>query len=297
MIAGEQRQDEIPLRRYLLGQAADEEQRMIEQNLLANQEYFDQLLKCEEELIDEYASGAMKGADKEYFDKHFMASPERRESVAFAQALHRYWASQQRSRAGMWELSPGVAARMNIALMAAVIVLAAASALMLRTTLQLRRLVEQNQAELARGEQREKTLTEQVARLTSLIQELSKEGPSTHKDDSDLASLILSPGVSRAGDPSATLNLSPNIHRLKLILRLEGESYHGYQAEIQNTEGGIVWKNDSVRVRQTGTRRTAELIVPTSLITRSDYLVILSGTNTFRSFDKIGTYHFSITRK
>jgi cell division protein FtsB len=297
MIAGQQRQNESQLRQYLLGQAGEEEQRIIEQSLLANQEYFDQLLRCEEELIDEYAGGAMKGADKECFEKHFMAGPERRESVAFAQALHRYFVSQKRSRAGMWELSPGGVARMNIAMMVAAIVLAVASAMLLRTTVQLRQLVEQNQAELARAEQRKKMLTEQVARLTDLVQELSKGVPSAHKDDSDLASLILAPGLNRSGDPSATLNLSPNIHRLRLILKLEGESYHGYQAEIQNTEGEIVWKNDGLRGRQTGSQRTIELIVPTRLITRSDYLVILSGASTSGSFDKIGTYHFNVIRK
>lgn len=296
MIVGEQRQNEILLRRYLLGQAAAEEQRMIEHNLLADQEYFDQLLRCEEELIDEYACGAMKAADKEYFEKHFMATAERRESVALAQGLHRYFTSQKHSRTGIWELSPAVTIRMNIALMLTVIVLVAASGLLLRTTLQLRRLVDENRAGLSQAEQREKALTEQIARLTGLVQELSRTELSA-QNGSDLASLTLAPGLSRAEDSSATLYLSQKIHRVRLILKIEGKSYLGYRVEVQNIEGDIIWSNDGLKAQRVGNQRVVEFILPAGLITRSDYLVTISGANASGSFNKISTYHFSVIRK
>src|SRR6266567_4520613 len=106
MITGQHSQNEALFRRYLLGQVTGEEQRTVERNLLADQEYFDQFLKCEEDLIDEFACGAMIEADKEPFEGHFMATPERRESVAFAQAMQRYVLSQKRHRAESWGPSP-----------------------------------------------------------------------------------------------------------------------------------------------------------------------------------------------
>jgi hypothetical protein len=296
MIAEEQRRNEMLLRRYLLGQAAAEEQRMIERNLLADQEYFDQLLRCEEELIDEYACGAMKAADREYFEKHFMATAERRESVAFAQGLRRYFTSQKRSRSGTWELSPAAAMRMNLAFMVAVIVLAAASALLLRTTLQLRRLVDQNRSELSQAEQREKALTGRIAQLTDRVQELSRVEPST-QDGSDLASLTLAPGLSRAEDSSAMLKLSKKIHSIRLILKIEGESYPNYRVEIQDTEGNVVWSNNGLKARRTGKQKIVEFTLPAGLITRNDYLVMLSGASASGTFDKISSYHFSVIRK
>ena len=296
MIAG-QRQNEVLFRRYLLGQASEEEQRAIERDLLADQEYFDQFLRCEEELIDEYACGAMIGADKECFERHFMVSPERRESVAFAQAMHRYFLEQKRHRAESWGLSPAWAMRMNVALMVAVIVLVSVSGLLLRTTLQLRRLVEQNRVELSQAEQREKMLTQQIAGLTSLVQELTKVESPTHKDDSDLASLVLKPGLSRAGDPSATLYLSPNIHRLRLVLKIEGETHRSYRAEVQTVEGEAVRSYDDLKAKRTGSNWIVEIVLPAAIVTRSDYLVILSGTTSSGDSDKIGTYHFSVIRK
>ena len=296
MIA-ERRQNEMQLRRYLLGQAAEEEQRAIEHSLLSNQEYFDHLLRCEEELIDEYACGAMQGADKECFEKYFLATPERRENLAFAQALHRYLASQKRSGDGGRESFSARPVRINVALMAAVAVLAVASALLLLMSLQLRRQVEQNRAELAKAEQREKTLTEQMARLTGLVQELSQSGATPRPDNSDLVSLTLAPGLSRAGDPSATLSLPANAHRLKLILKTEGERHRSYRAELQNLEGDIVWSNDGLKDRQAGGERVVEFMVPASLITHSDYLVILGSPNTSGSFDKLNTYRFSVVKQ
>lgn len=297
MIAGRERQNEMAIRRYLLGQAADEEQRLIEQNLLDDQEYFGRLLRHEEELIDEYACGSMKGADKECFEKHFMASPERRESVGFAQALHIYLTSQKRSHAGTWGLSSPWAARASIALTAAIVVLVAATGLLLRTTLQLRRQVGQHRAELSQAEQRDKALTEQVARLTALVQELSRVGPSAARDNSDMASLTLAPGLSRAADAASTLHLPANARTLRLILKIEGERHPSYRAEVQTVEGDVVWSNDGLIARRSGRQRIVEFILPTGLITRSDYLVVLSGTNTSGSFDKISTYHFSVIRK
>jgi hypothetical protein len=142
------------LRRYLLGQANEEEQRVVEHSLLAEQEYFDQLLRCEEELIDEYACGAMKGADKECFEKHFLATPERRESVAFAQAMLRYFASRKRSRAGAGEIFPAHSAADQYRPSGDRGSAGGLPRHCLFMTPQLRQQVEQNWAELSRAEQR-----------------------------------------------------------------------------------------------------------------------------------------------
>jgi hypothetical protein len=48
-----QRSDKRSLRRYLLGETDPEEQSTIEQRLLSEKEYFDELVKIEEELTDE----------------------------------------------------------------------------------------------------------------------------------------------------------------------------------------------------------------------------------------------------
>jgi cell division protein FtsB len=299
MIA-ERRQNEMQLRRYLLGQAGEEEQRAIEHGLLTDQEYFDQLLKREEELIDEYACGAMQGADKECFEKHFLATPERRENLAFAQALHRYFTSQKRSRAGAGEVFHARPIRINIALTAAVAVLAVVSALLLLVTLQLRRQVEQNRAELSQDGQREKALSQQVEQqreqLNKLNQELARLQSPIFPVEPDTMALLITPGMTRAGDPIPTANLGPGIHRLRLALKIEDGSYRSYQVELQTAEGQAVWSRDNLKARRSGHLQTVEIVLPTTLLTRSDYLAVLTGKAS-TGIEKIGTYHFSIVRK
>src|ERR1700746_2468207 len=162
MIARQQNADEILLRHYLLGQTSVEAQRAVELRLLSDQDYFDQLLRCEEELTDEYARGAMSGDDKKRFEGHFLNSPERYENLAFAKAFHQYLlAHTQRNpaRASFFSRWPVF---MEAALMTSVVLLIAALVWSLRTTWQLREDVRQNQIQLSQADQREKILTQQI---------------------------------------------------------------------------------------------------------------------------------------
>src|SRR5580765_5396119 len=261
------REDEILLRRYLLGQASEEEQLALEQRLLSDQDYFDQLLRSEEELTDEYARGEMGSPDREKFEGHFLSSPERRESLAFAQALNQYLSTHKQQIPAR----PGLFPRpvfMEIALMAAVVVLVAALGLMLRTNTQLREQVEQNRSQRAQAEQRAVMLSRQMEQqreqLNRLEQELARLEPLIRQSDSDLLSLVLTPGLSRASDLTATLNLAPGIHRVRLDL-IEDGSYRNYHAEVQTTEGEIVWSRDNLRARRTGHCQVVEIVLPATL--------------------------------
>src|SRR5258705_949832 len=75
--------DEILIRRYLLGDVAEDEQRRVEERLLADDLYFDCLCRSETDLIDEYARGALAPGDRLPFEQRFLSAPDRRERVQF----------------------------------------------------------------------------------------------------------------------------------------------------------------------------------------------------------------------
>jgi len=301
MIAGLQREDKTLLRRYLLGQTSAEEQRPIEQRLLTDQDYFDQLLQVEEELTDEYARRALESPDREKFEGHFLNSPERRESLAFAQALNRYLLTHRQQNAIRPGLFPRWPVFIKVALIAAAVVLVTALGLMLRTTMQLREQAEQNRNQRAQAEQRAAMLTRQMEQqreqLNRLEQELARLKPPIRQGDSDLLSLVLTPGLSRASDLTATLNLTPGIHRVRLDLKIGDGSYRNYRAEIQTAEGEVVWSREGLKAGRTGHQQIVEIVLPAVLLTRSDYLVMLAGRTSAGASDKIATYHFSVLRK
>ncbi|HEX8187088.1 MAG TPA: hypothetical protein VF586_01975, partial [Pyrinomonadaceae bacterium] len=58
--------------------------------MLTDSDYYEELLVCEEELIDQYLSGALHAEEREAFDRHFLATPERVRKLRFARALRGY---------------------------------------------------------------------------------------------------------------------------------------------------------------------------------------------------------------
>lgn len=87
-------EDAVTIREYLLGNLAGEEQReKVEERLLTDDEYFEELEIVKGELIDEYVGGALTNAERESFNQHFLTTRERHGNVRLAQALKEYAAT------------------------------------------------------------------------------------------------------------------------------------------------------------------------------------------------------------
>src|SRR5438128_1340351 len=82
------------LRQYLLGQLDDGAREKIEEDLLANQELFEELQVIEDELIDDYVNGSLSTGNRSQFEKHFLSTNDRREQLSFGHTLHRYLKSK-----------------------------------------------------------------------------------------------------------------------------------------------------------------------------------------------------------
>lgn len=85
-----QNDDHNRIRLFLLGKLADGEKEQIEQKLLTNDDFFEEILIVEEELADEYVAGDLSREERADFESHFLATPERQQNLRFAQALSRY---------------------------------------------------------------------------------------------------------------------------------------------------------------------------------------------------------------
>jgi hypothetical protein len=76
------------IREYLLGQLSDEEQQRIEERLIADKDFFEQVMIEETELIDDYLAGAL--VERESFINHFLSTPQQLQKVRTAAALREY---------------------------------------------------------------------------------------------------------------------------------------------------------------------------------------------------------------
>src|SRR5262245_59661566 len=85
-------ENEHLIKRYLLGEASDDECSFVERRLLTDRDYFSRLVRIEEELTDQYVQDQLDESERQRFENHFMLAPEHREQVNFAVTLNRYLA-------------------------------------------------------------------------------------------------------------------------------------------------------------------------------------------------------------
>ena len=80
-------EQEDQIRRYLLGVATPDEVEQVETDLLRGDENVERLLMIEDELITDYALGALKRRERELLEKNFFSTPERQERLMIAREM------------------------------------------------------------------------------------------------------------------------------------------------------------------------------------------------------------------
>ena len=89
-------QHERVIRRYLLGELDEREQEQLEQRVITDPDYKEEVLITEEELLEEFVNGKLPPRDLESFTRVYSSSPAHRRKVKIAQALNRYAANSRR---------------------------------------------------------------------------------------------------------------------------------------------------------------------------------------------------------
>jgi CHAT domain-containing protein/tetratricopeptide (TPR) repeat protein len=81
------RDDEQHLKSYLLGELAQEEMRELEERLLREEEFANQVLLIEDELIEDYMLGELSSKERQQFEKYFLTTPRRRRKLMMVEGL------------------------------------------------------------------------------------------------------------------------------------------------------------------------------------------------------------------
>jgi hypothetical protein len=225
------RDDLERLRRFLLGDIADAEREAIERQCLAEHSLiFDQLVALEDELRFDYLQGRLSAADHARFERRYVATPEGRARLAFAQAV------LLSADAAPASPSPRVQAKtwgslvVLAGLGAAVVALAVVAGLQFSAARQLREDLEQAQAGSSKDSQALVTLQAEVTRTqaalskaqtaaTAAAEELAKEQARRQDIELQLASFkrpVVAPVATPAPTPATpatigALTLKPGL--------------------------------------------------------------------------------------
>jgi len=247
----------------------------------------------------------MAGGDLQEFEIRFLNDPQRWESVEFAKALHGYLANRSQPPR---RPEPAIAvehkwhAVAEVILLCAAVFLAGLSVSFLRRTDQLQKQLAQIQLKRVQAERRAEDMSQQIdsqrTQLAELRGEITQVRAAIGNARSNVLSLKLTPGLSRTADQIATADLSPVPRKLRLSLQFDKGHYRSYRIELETAEGQVVWTRAGLAARRTaGGDWLVNFLLPPKLLTRSDYLVMLSGQSTSGDISRVGTYYFRVIRQ
>lgn len=272
--------DDRELVDYLLQLLPADDIDRLDEASMADDEVAERLRIVEHDLVDAYVRGELTGRQLARFESHYLATPRRREEVAFARRLARAvdraaaaTAAPVRARARPW-LVWGLAA--------AVVFLAAASTGLTIQMLRLGRGLASAEHDHAALEGRARDLDQKLAEAraanaasASEIDRLRDAAGSALTNAGALA-LVLLPQTRAIGPvPTAAL---PGGGPVTFELRLESNDFPRYQAALRDPAlNRIVWRSAWIEARTSDGRPSIVVSVPASIMKPQHYALELTG--------------------
>jgi len=250
------------IREYLLGKASSEDSAFVEERFLGDEEFYQQLLVVEDELIDQYLAGLLPDEEKEPFETYFLAAPERREKLRFTRNLKKYvkraevdskpvaqFVTPPPKRFSFWS-NP----ILSYSLAAAAVVLVA---------------------------------------FVSFTTYQRWNGP-PHAGQTLAVELV--PGVTRGDEGLKQISVTADTATVELQLRAANISaYQTYRGVLKTAGGDEISRQENLRT-DSATRDRVIYPLPATLLKPGIYSVKLSGLNQQNEYEDIARYNFRVTQ-
>jgi hypothetical protein len=281
--------DDAILRRYLLGELAPDEELKVEERLISDDNYIEQLEVIEDELIDNYARDDLNPQEREKFKKHFLVTPERRSKLHLANLLFRRVGEE----AVVTAPPPGILERFRRSLVTFPLkpALSAALAIIVIGGSLLIVKVRQLQVRIAQLQAQQTTIAEQ--------QTTGRNGKAaqTGQPPSPSIPLALTPSLVRDTGKIERLILPSSVSQVVLLLRLPANEYQSYRAVVFQIDERVEILTQEIATNVTiGGEKWVVFALPSSKLSIGDYQVKLSGAISKGEFEDIGKYPFQVRK-
>jgi hypothetical protein len=276
------------LKQYLLGQITPEQRAPLEERLLSDADFHDELSIAEDELIDLYLAGELAAADRQGFETHFLLAPERHRKLRFARALRRYVAAETEA--------PGAAA--------------------VATPAGLRRQEAAANEEQTPGDTAARPRTDPgkqnffrllfarrpafafagAALVLLAVAALSWVAldRSARREFRNPYAVTLTPGLTRGSGEPARVQIPTDADALRLRLELPAAEHGSYRAALLTDSRTEVWAADELRPAPGAS--SLDVDVPAGVVTPGDYQVRVSGRAPGGRLEDVSRYTFRVVR-
>ena len=269
--------------RYILGQLSQEERARLEEEYFANSDLFEEIVAAENDLIDAYVAGKLRGDDLLQFENHFLTTAERRERVAFARSLLKGKSAENPSRGSTLQTVPANWRFLSLfsvgrAVAAAVILVLLASSLWLAVKgVRLGRELKEIRSSQARLEQQRQELQQKTAELEAQLAQ--RQAPPTPRyrpqTGEPIIALTLSANMPRGHAKPNILPLSHEISSVVLMLETQSGPFVNYEIALETPEGTPVLRKKGLTSWASVQGRLVEVQLPAYILQRGDYVIRL----------------------
>jgi hypothetical protein len=247
-------------RRYLLGQASEEEASGLELEYFADETAVDRMAAVEDDLIEDYLSDQLTPDEYLQFERHYLASPDHRRRVGTIRRL-----TAAASRSGARAPVKATVSRNRpyhwLALAAALLVVVG-TAWMFRP-----------------GRHERSTLSENRPAAPSAPEGRSTQAASPPSAAARVFALSLPPAGVRGVNDAASLRIPEGTDVVALRLEGEGASMTAGRAVIRTVTGNDVWAGPAITATDLPAGVVAQVNIAPDRLNVDDYIVTLFGTD------------------
>lgn len=309
------------LTRFLLDAVDERERAEVEDRLLSETEFYEQMLGREAELTDAYVRGELSHGERKRFEKSFFASRDRRKRVEFAQGLADSATLLQREEStkrdsavapvtirsrgwlpSLFAQRPAVGYALAAALLMVIGVTGWFAVERMRGWVEPQRAgtngvpspgPKQDDTGVASRQPDQGTPSPGSDNATpGVSQTPAREEQATR---TAFATITLVPGSLRDG-AGANLFIPRGSTHLRLRLQLEEDNYRSYNAVLSTPEGRNVWTGAARKDREKNAQFVT-FILPAASLARGDYIIELTGTTAGARPEAAAQYSFRVTRE
>jgi hypothetical protein len=259
------------IRQYLLGQLSEPEGLPLEQRLLDDGVFYEELLIAEDELIDQYLKGELSQPEQASFAAHFLQAPERQEKFRFSRALKKYVAenaSEQESigrdegpAPARWTPEPRKPRFFFLPFRNPVTAASFAFVVLL------------------------------IVLGSWLVLRYRRESPTPQS----LFAVELSAGQTRGTDEQLKVfAIPPGKDAVRFQLLLSGNHYQSYKAELRDTEGQVLFAGANLKPQSLAGRSLIVWEIPAGKIRVGSNVIKLSEIDANGNSESAGSYSFRV---
>ena len=267
--------ERLMIRQYLLGELDEHEQEQLEQRVITNPDYKEQVLITEEELLEEFVNGTLSSRELESFNRMY-ASPAQLRKVKIARALNRYALEHSpvvqpmahRSWArSLIDLFSTRNRFHQFSLAALILVLAVGGSVLVYW------------------------LISRVAGADyNALLQLNQPASEILQPNSSVVSVSLPPLLFRGTGESRTITITKETQTVQLRLPDPSGGAYSFQATLKDREGAEVFSLQDLRVRQIEQHAVLVLQIPARMLKPQDYQLEISEKRADGTYEPPSTY-------